>query len=359
MSDLNKPIVAKTQKILQDLGYEVKTSHVYELLSRMAGEKNWHIAKPRNIQFSKIISQLKDVFEPASVFKPFSFNDFKNSIKREDFRDKFFLGYHPKGLMNLKDYFIEPNSLFVGSMGTGKSLSLHLSLLTWLLTNGDQTLVFIVDPHQGAIDYRNLIQFPQVIQSLSSSGLHEIIDILYKEAIARKDELNRVKASNIKDYERSSHNKLTRIVLVLEEFQNQCESMMNFNEQVGIEGTTAQKFHTLMRIGRSLGIWVTAVSQKGTSSDIPSKIVPNFTQKHVFRATRAEGAYILGNTKSADIKPDQKGRCETDEGAIQFPLLTTAQQEDLIQEFKTDSQSTCLTLSSEDIKKLKHSLYRF
>jgi hypothetical protein len=58
MSDLNKPIVVRTQNLLKELGYDVKTSHVYQLLSRLAGEKSWQIAKAKNTDFKQVITKI-------------------------------------------------------------------------------------------------------------------------------------------------------------------------------------------------------------------------------------------------------------------------------------------------------------
>lgn len=60
--DSNKPIVKKSKEILKELGYEVKTSHIYDLLSRLAGETNWHVASAKNVSFAGYLGTLsKDV----------------------------------------------------------------------------------------------------------------------------------------------------------------------------------------------------------------------------------------------------------------------------------------------------------
>jgi hypothetical protein len=105
-----------------------------------------------------------------------------------------------------------------------------------------------------------------------------------------------------------------------------------------------------MRVGRSLGVWVLAISQKATNSDIPSEIVPNFTQKQVFRVSRAESAYILGDTKAADIRSTEKGRCETDYGPMQFPQFSSEDQRELIKKYVKPLISQCAYMTPSIIE---------
>ena len=64
MSTSNKEIVKKSKEILDDLGYDVKIGHIYHLLSRLSGHKNWNVAKPANVAFVETISQAEEVLDP-------------------------------------------------------------------------------------------------------------------------------------------------------------------------------------------------------------------------------------------------------------------------------------------------------
>jgi hypothetical protein len=105
-----------------------------------------------------------------------------------------------------------------------------------------------------------------------------------------------------------------------------------------------------MRIGRTLGMWVMAASQKLTKSDIPPEIVPNFTQKQVFRISRVDSAYILGDSKAAEIRSDQKSRCETDYCPVQFPLIPQDEQIILLSQSVKPLSSECAFLNLDLIK---------
>ncbi|HYX36856.1 MAG TPA: hypothetical protein VE954_27425 [Oligoflexus sp.] len=49
----NAAIVENAKSILDGLGYEVKTGHIYELLSRLCGHKSWNHASAAKIDFSE------------------------------------------------------------------------------------------------------------------------------------------------------------------------------------------------------------------------------------------------------------------------------------------------------------------
>lgn len=51
----NKEIVNKSQSILKELGYEVKTGHLYELFSQLQGYKSWNVASAKDTDFSNLL----------------------------------------------------------------------------------------------------------------------------------------------------------------------------------------------------------------------------------------------------------------------------------------------------------------
>lgn len=57
LPDFNKEIVKKSQEILEGMGYTVKTGHLYELFSQLAGFKSWNVAKVKGAKFIKLITE--------------------------------------------------------------------------------------------------------------------------------------------------------------------------------------------------------------------------------------------------------------------------------------------------------------
>ena len=51
----NQALINRTKQYLKEYGYEVKTSHLYEVFAKLVNEPNWHVAKAKNIDFSNVI----------------------------------------------------------------------------------------------------------------------------------------------------------------------------------------------------------------------------------------------------------------------------------------------------------------
>lgn len=353
-SENNKPIIQKAQEILQEYGHSVKTGHLYEVFSKLANEASWNVASNKKVSFlDKVINQFTS--ENDTSLQGQAKRMYEESLKEHPKEQGVTLGMllpkddKPAQLLN-KRMELEPNALFVGAMGSGKSVGMSGTLFNYIQKNPEQTLLFIVDLLKGASEYQALFNLPKVFPVLNSElGLQRILTIIYDEALARKDAFNSVQAENISQYEEKTGKKLDRIILAIEEFHSFSYQVLNFAEEFKTSGTAAHRFHQLMRIGRSLGIWVFAATQKATKSDIPPEIIPNFTQKQIFRVSKSEASYLLGDTKAADIRSDQKGLCETDYGTVQFPMFTIDEQKKVTKNLKQGGFNNLL-LSESFIK---------
>lgn len=246
------------------------------------------------------------------------------------FRDRWNLGVLKTGggQWLLKDFVQEPNAIFTGAMGSGKSVAAAFSCITWMAANSDKTIMFVCDVVKGAGDYAALFNLPNVYTSLNESGydaeegVRRIIDLVSSESSSRQEMFNEVGATNISAYEQITGKKMARIITVIEEFHSTPEKVMEFKKNFKKKYSTAEKFFTLMKIGRSQGIWFIAASQKGTSSDVPTEIINNFTQKQIGKVSVGEATYMLGKPDPAYIDSSMKGRMFTEYGEVQFPALS-------------------------------------
>ena len=332
-----KKLAKKLKKASEKLGYDLKLTHALEIISNVNWDQEWNAV---NAQFNKLeekykkeIDSLKNLLSIEMNYqKMFTLEDIKNKqtnlhiIKRlllsDSLRDQVNLGLLvDKGQFLLESFMKSPNSLFVGEMGSGKTIAARYTVMNWMISNSDQTNLFIVDTVKGAYDYKDLFAYSQIKSALSPNQVHGLIDLLYKESIARKNKFSEVGAKDLLDYEKKTGEKISRCLTVLEELHALTYSVFNFEKDYKIKGTTANKFHNLMRTGRSLGIWFIGVAQRATSSDLPPQIVPNFTNKQVFKVSKAEASYVLGDYRPSQLKSDQKGRCFSDYGEIQFPFI--------------------------------------
>jgi len=284
---------------------------------------------------------LNKLFFPQERKNYFNINKYIRDFKEGAFKDLFVLGISEtnQGSWLKKNFTKEPNALYVGSMGSGKSVAASFTTLTWMLGNNDKTMLFVIDTLKGANDYQALFPLPNVYEVLSSEEkVHRVIDLVYDEMMRRKELFNELKAESIDVYEKKAKRakwkkqKIARIIMLFEEFHT-IPPAINYDKDYKKLNTTAKKFHEIMKVGRSLGIWVIACTQKGTSSDVPTEIVNNFTQKQIFKVNQVEATFLLNNVAPAKLKSSQKGRCYTDYGAVQFPYIPINTQKYLIEEY--------------------------
>lgn len=348
-NEYNKPIIAKAQALLREYGHEVKTGHLYEVFSKLAGEPSWNVAKAKQTSFlDKVLSVFyfgnksgysEEVKESRIAYL--------NSIK--DQTSNFDLGLHleSKKIIN-KDFTKEPNALFVGSLGTGKTVSMVNSLVSWVARNKENGLVFLVDPLKGAVDYQELFDYDNVYPVLNSNkGVISTIDLVYKELTSRREAFVSVKAENIYDYEKKTKIKLNYCLIAFEEF-HAIPTLINYEDNYKTEGTTAYKLSQIMRLGRSLGVWVWAASQKASSREIPAHLLVSFANKFVFRTSKTESIYLLGNQSAAELPIESRGRCASLEGVLQFPYFDKEEQKEILYSSKGLLKFQCCSISDND-----------
>jgi hypothetical protein len=56
----NSDLIKKTKQLLKEYGYDVKTGHLFEVFSKLAGEKSYNVAKTKNISFEEILQSNRD-----------------------------------------------------------------------------------------------------------------------------------------------------------------------------------------------------------------------------------------------------------------------------------------------------------
>lgn len=296
---------------------------------------------------------LEKFFIPPMRSNRFDYRRYVHDLESGNFRDKFNLGVCESegGKWLLQDFVESPNALFVGAMGSGKSVSCRFSILTWLLGNSDKTIMFIVDTLKGANDYSMFFPLSQVYDVVNSvDGVFRVIEMAYDEMMARNTLFREKDVPNIREYEKKTGKKMSRIIMLFEEFHNIPNITLNFEKDFKSEGTYAQKFHTIMRVGRAMGVWVIACTQKSTSSDIPTQMVSNFLNKNIFKVSRGEANYVLGNDRAAMIRSSQKGRCFTEYGEVQVPFLDEPSIKALLRLYVKPNDGECAHLNSQMIE---------
>lgn len=330
----NKDIIDKSKKILTEFGYDIKTSHLYELYSKLNDEASWNVAKAKNIQFSNVLNQEEVIKqyqnEQESNFYTSSLKEYLSDLKSRYFNDVFNLGLidQPQDIKHsvlkniftfknkLKKWFFRdfadtPNAIFFGKMGSGKSMACRFTLLTWMLANSYKTQLFIVSPSKnskfeifykkdklGNNKYGQVMEVP--IENLTK--IQSLIELVWKEYKSRNELYNKENVYSLKSYERNTKDTSNRIVILIESFE-QLLRIINFEEEWKKEGTTSRKLFTLLMAGRSCGIWFLACSEREDRPESPRVPYQYFNiVRHVENGFLNEG--MVGKSQYPEITDD-------------------------------------------------------
>lgn len=68
-NEKNRVIVAKAKDYFKEKGYDIKTSHIYDVFSQLSGHKNWHIGSKKDINFEDLFKKPKNIFENEQLYK--------------------------------------------------------------------------------------------------------------------------------------------------------------------------------------------------------------------------------------------------------------------------------------------------
>lgn len=310
-SDSNQEVVKKTHKILKDQGYDVKISHIYELYSKLSGVKDWNSAKALKKDFKKLVPAYQNINNDLlSKILPIPLLD-----------DEMYLGRIENGNPNIVDFSFRPGVAMIGSMGSGKSKS-AFTMLAYKLLSSENNLIFIVDTVKGAMDYIKLFSFNRVVPVLNNpETVPSLLHVIGKELKERIKLFTQMGVSSISQYEEKSKNKLSRIIIHFEEFQTIPE-LLKYYMQIDNSNAPAYKLREIVRIGRSYGIWISLVTQRGTSYEIPNDLKVGLNNVLAFKMNQAMDAVAFNRHKSMEIKVNQQGRCVDEDKFIQFDSVS-------------------------------------
>lgn len=372
----NKHFVIRAKTILKDMGVEASTSQIYELFSKLNGEKNWNVAKSKNLNF---LEKLQSYFEPQpsntneDKYSSASFDEwlkknknllemayYEECLKKGDFKDIFCYGIsHEKENFNRVNPFEKPGALYVGTMGSGKSVAMKFTVLTHMLSNSENSVYILYDQYKDMGDYKEMFNLSSHVIKVISDGnkIISLIDNLFLELKARKEAFEKVKAVNIHDYESKKNNsnvsKLSRIILVAEEFHGLMSNpSLNYQYHYNIEDTPAWKFRLLMRVGRSYGIFMLGATSSFTSDDFLIDLKPAISVQMAFRCSSPKSISSMNLPEAVDIKIP--GRCLTvgDKGYSQFLMFDDKATKELIKKYLKNRTSGFAVISFDDLKKL-------
>ncbi|MEK2647526.1 FtsK/SpoIIIE domain-containing protein [Bdellovibrio sp. BCCA] len=298
--------------------------------------------------FSKIKAKFDSMFIPHQDVVDVSLLSFLKAWANGLFDKKIFLGYNVDTgefwVENMKD---NPHVLIVGSTGTGKSGSGSTIVALWTLINAHRTVIILNDVKKGADDYKGIKHLPNVYEATQTAGarlgvppeemIRRGIDLAFAEIEHRQNKFNERGANDIDSYEAITGEEVSRILLVYEEFHAIPEKVLNFSKEYQIPHTPAAKFFDIMRIGRSAGVYVVAISQSALKSDFPPEIVSNFMNRIFFKVRASESTYIFQDLRAAILNSNIKGRGESANHPVHVPYMDSTKQGELIRYYVDDT----------------------
>lgn len=127
-------------------------------------------------------------------------------------------------------------------------------------------------------------------------------------------------------------------------------SLINLENEHGIEGTTAYKFATLTRLGRSFGIFFNAASQRATAKECPKALMPGFSHRFSFHHYNPQDHEALNLPLGNEIKAAERGRCAYEKGFLQFPYLNDEDIKSLLKTHLKEFHSNFLFKTVDEVK---------
>lgn len=223
-----------------------------------------------------------------------------------------------------KSPVVEPGAIFVGGMGSGKTVAMKYTALMDRAINGELAKHYYVDLLKGATDFAPLQTEDEAATVITEKEeFLEVLNLVYEEAQARMEAFKQVGAKDINEYCTKTKIKLARITFFIEEAHAVFgQSGIDFWNKEDRVGTAAHSMVQLLRIGRALGISFMIASQRASTSDIPSLVIATLATKMFFGSASRTDCSILGFEHAENRKDLGRGLCAWDDGFMQFPILT-------------------------------------
>lgn len=191
------------------------------------------------------------------------------------------------------------HTLLVGKTGSGKSNLLHVIITSLALTHSpDEVEVYLVDFKKG-VEFKDYAvhELPHArvvaIQSEREFGL-SVLKGLDAELQRRGDMFRSEGYASLKDYRDKTGQVITRILLLVDEFQE------FFSEDDALAGQAAQILDRLVRQGRAFGIHVLLASQSLAGSYMISRSTTDqMAVRIALQCSDADSRIILSDENAA------------------------------------------------------------
>ncbi|MBR3362216.1 MAG: DNA translocase FtsK [Lachnospiraceae bacterium] len=237
---------------LEDIGREMKRTGV--IIQQVQNSDELLLDVPRlqreKVLFKDVILKLPKVTSPEQLFFP--------------------LGRTPNGEDLIEDLGQMPHMLVGGSTGSGKSVFLFTMLASMLMTHPKKEDLQLVLSSSKLEDFIHFEGLPHLYSgSIISDAIEAtrvIKEVIYEESERRGKLLAEARVANITEYNKTAEEKLSPIVVVIDEFADLADQLETKREQ----NAFYKPVQRIAQAGRSRGIHLVICTQRPEAKLVPS-----------------------------------------------------------------------------------------
>ena len=197
------------------------------------------------------------------------------------------------------------SALIAGTTGSGKSYLLHNIIInTSHLYSPDELRFYLLDFKEGGIEFRKYINLPHLeILSLVSKKefAKSVFEKISKIVEERAKLFSKVGATNISEYREKTKEKMHKILLIIDEFQEMLKEPPSKRIDDDVEEIKSY-LSKLAAKYRAYGIHCILSTQTYRDVNLPENVEPNITVKMALEMTREEGLKFINNEDVVNLK---------------------------------------------------------
>ena len=237
---------------LEDIGREMKRTGV--IIQQVPNSDELLLDVPRlqreKVLFKDVISSIPSVASPEQLLFP--------------------LGRTPNGKDLIEDLSQMPHMLVGGSTGSGKSVFLFTMLAAMLMTHPKKEDMQLILSSSKLEDFIHFEGLPHLysgrIISDAAEATNVIKEVIFEESERRGRLLAEARVANIIEYNKKATEKLTPIVVVIDEFADLADQLETTKEK----NAFYKPVQRIAQAGRSRGIHLVICTQRPEAKLVPS-----------------------------------------------------------------------------------------
>ncbi len=269
-------------------------------------EKNYEVNLSKNIEVGKtlnvsrkddsnvkLVSTTKIQYKlpPLTLINKEENKKFISALKKLDSKNyEFILGTYSNGKVKIQNIDTMPNLLIGGTIMTGKTTFIRTMLATLLLNKSPNELKLLILDSK-SIEYSDFNGLPHLLAPIITNSRYAYIALKHisTEIERRYDILEESKTKNIDEYNLTSEEKISKILIIIDEY-------MSFNMNSELNSILESISQDAWRVG----INIVLVVNHPSSSVISSLAKSNFLTRISFRTTSMQDSRLILGQNGAE-----------------------------------------------------------